>query len=374
MPRASIFVLFFCAIATFCALALSSEEACEHEVPREYSFNSRVKEVLRKRKFQGEFTYFDSKKGTFVNRDLKKRRVRIWKFLTSMLFPMMYHRDWPKYFHTQEGQVFNARESGLRAYFVNHATFLVQIEGINILTDPIWSKRASPFTFVGPKRVTNPGIKFDDLPKIDAVLISHDHYDHLDLPTLIELKRKFDPKFFVGLGVKELLVRYGITKVAEMAWGESRAMNVNMQVAFVPSQHHSGRGCFDLDSSLWGGFVVNGAKFSFYFLGDTGYNESMFQEVREKFPSLDLALIPIGAYENREILRRVHVNPEEAVLIHKILAPKKSIPMHYGTFKLSTEGYSAPLRDLESAMRKWNVSADEFAPIAFGQSVVFPAR
>lgn len=374
MSRGSISLLFFCVIAAFCALAVSSDAVSQEEAQRDYSFGSRLKEIIRKRKFQGEFAYFDSQKGSFLNRDLKRRNVRIWKFLTSMLFPMMYHRDWPKYFHTQEGQVFNERESGLRAYFVNHATFLVQIEGVNILTDPIWSKRASPFTFVGPKRVTNPGIKFEDLPKIDAVLISHDHYDHLDLPTLLELKRKFNPKFFVGLGVKELLVRYGIADVEEMAWGESRAISDKLKASFVPSQHHSGRGCLDRDASLWGGFVVSGSKFSFYFLGDTGYNESMFREVKEKFPSLDLALIPIGAYENREILRRVHVNPEEAVLVHKILAPKKSIPMHYGTFKLSTEGYSAPLRDLSIAMKKWNVSSDEFVPIAFGQSVAFPAR
>lgn len=369
MLRSSLRALLVLALGSFCVLAGSEHDRQVISLKqKEYSFGARVKDVVRKRRFQGEFECFDPKKGVFVNY-AGKRQVKVkefWKFFAALLC----HRDWPKYFHSAEGKVENHRERNLRAYFVNHATFLVQIEGVNILTDPIWSKRASPFTFAGPKRVTNPGLKLDELPHIDAVLISHDHYDHLDLETILELKRRFNPKFFVGLGVKELLYRYGIREVEEMAWGESRSLTPAIKVHFVPGQHHSGRGLFDANTSLWGGFVVKSAKFSFYFLGDTGYDEKMFRAVKAKFPSLDLALIPIGAYEKRECLKFVHVNPEEAVLVHNILRPRRSIPMHYGTFRLGTEGYGGPLRDLKAAKAKWGVGEEEFKPLLHGQSLL----
>ena len=201
--------------------------------------------------------------------------------------------------------------SGLRTTVVNHSTVLLQQRGCNILTDPIWSERASPLAWIGPRRRRKPGVSWEDLPGIDAVLISHNHYDHLDLPTLHRLAARGDSTFI------------------------------------VPARHFSSRGIFDRNLTLWCGYVIESQERLVYFAGDTAFGNH-FTQVREKFGSPHLALLPIGAYEPRWFMSPVHMNPEEAVRAHKILGAKTSIAIHHGTFQLADEGPDTPKKQLSA--------------------------
>lgn len=324
-------------------------------------------DLFRRRQFMGMSENFSNGKfsNEFPRANFERNLKDLFRFIGSMI-----KSDWPPYFHTPEKQILHAREEGLRVYFINHATCLIQFEKHNILTDPVWSKRVSPFRGIGPKRVTNPGIKFEDLPPIDIVLISHDHYDHLDIDTVIKLNQKFAPKFFVGLGVEKLLQRKGITQVHSMDWWDSIAIESGLNVNFVPSQHFSGRGLFDRDSTLWGGFVVTGNKSKMYFAGDTGYSKKQFSDIYLRFGAMDVAILPVGAYEPRAYMQHVHMNPRDAVLAHQILKSKKSIPIHYGTFRLAIEERDAPLRDLKAALKELGVPEIEFQALGLGESVL----
>jgi L-ascorbate metabolism protein UlaG (beta-lactamase superfamily) len=230
----------------------------------------------------------------------------------------------------------------LRVTFVNHATMLVQLDGLNVLTDPIYSKRASPLGWTGPARVRPPGIRFEDLPPIDVVLISHNHYDHLDLRTLRRLKQAHDPLFVVGLGNGALLRRAGITRVVELDWWDAHALGGGVDVVAVPARHASRRGLFDADVTLWCGFVVRGTRGSVYFAGDTGYGKH-FAEIRRRLGAPRLALLPIGAFLPRWFMRPMHMSPEDAVRAHHDLGAATSVAMHFGTFPLGDDGeYQAP--------------------------------
>ncbi len=323
-------------------------------------------DLFRRRQFFGMSEHFA--RGKFVNEEAQEKVFN--KQNLYFAGQMLLRGDWPAYFATPPKKVLKIREEGLRVYFINHATCLIQMENHNILTDPVWSKRVSPFSGIGPQRVTNPGIRFEDLPPIDIVLISHDHYDHLDIETVIKLNKKFAPKFFVGLGVEKLLKKRGITNVSSMDWGDSEAMKSGVTINFVPSQHFSGRGLFDRNSTLWGGFVVSGRNSKVYFAGDTGYSAKQFLNIKEKFESLDLALLPIGAYEPREMMKYVHMNPRDAVLAHRILNARISIPIHYATFRLSLEKYDEPAKALKAALDEFGVSKDKFQILGFGDSVL----
>jgi L-ascorbate metabolism protein UlaG (beta-lactamase superfamily) len=238
--------------------------------------------------------------------------------------------------------------------WVGHATTLVQIDGLNILTDPIWSERCSPVSFAGPKRYSSPGIDMENLPKIDIVIISHNHYDHMDLATLQTLQSKFKPFFFVGLGNKKLLIEEGLQNVEELDWWEERQIE-NVKVVFTPTQHFSARGVFDRDKTLWGSYIVKGKKNSFYFAGDTGYF-SGFQEIGKKFPNIDVAILPIGAYEPRWFMKAIHMNPFDSANAFQDLGAQKFFPMHYQTFVLTDEALDEPLRLIhqEFSDRKWD--------------------
>jgi N-acyl-phosphatidylethanolamine-hydrolysing phospholipase D len=323
-------------------------------------------DVFRRRQFFGMSEHFAN--GKFVNE--KPAEETLNKKGLYFAGQMLFKNGWPADFVTPQNKVVNTREEGLRVYFVNHATCLIQIENQNILTDPVWSKRVSPFSGIGPKRVTNPGIKFEDLPPIDIVLISHDHYDHLDIDTVIKLNKKFAPKFFVGLGVEKLLKKHGIKNVCSMDWWDCVNTKPDLSVHFVPSQHFSGRGLFDRNSTLWGGFVVVGKNSTAYFAGDTGYSEKQFLDIKEKFKNLDVAILPIGAYDPREMMAYVHMNPRDAVLAHIILNPKNSIAIHYATFRLALEDYDAPPKALKDALNELGVSADKFQMPKFGESLL----
>jgi L-ascorbate metabolism protein UlaG (beta-lactamase superfamily) len=234
--------------------------------------------------------------------------------------------------------------SGLRTTLVNHSTVLLQQQGSNILTDPIWSERASPLSWAGPRRRRKPGVSWDDLPPIDTVLISHNHYDHLDLPTLRRLAARGDSTFVVPAGLTRLLRSENIGPAHELDWGESVSLP-GFTVHCVPALHFSSRGIYDRNMTLWCGYVIECPERLIYFAGDTGFGRH-FAQIREKFGSPHLALLPIGAYEPRWFMSPVHMAPDEAVRAHDILAAQTSIAIHHGTFQLTDEALDTPQKQL----------------------------
>jgi L-ascorbate metabolism protein UlaG (beta-lactamase superfamily) len=232
---------------------------------------------------------------------------------------------------------------------ISHASVLIQIDNLNILTDPHYSLRASPVQFAGPKRVVKPGIGFDDLPSIDIVLISHNHYDHLDLDTLKRLNDRDAPKFVAGLKTKSFLEENGIEAAVDLDWWQNIIVN-NTKITFVPSQHWSARGIFDKREMLWGGFYIEN-NYNIYFAGDTGYGK-FFNKIKEKLGAPDLSLIPIGAYEPRWFMKDAHLNPKDSLQVFRDLESKKMIGIHFGTFKLTDEGYNDPIQTLNEEMKK----------------------
>lgn len=249
----------------------------------------------------------------------------------------------------------------LSVTMVNHSTVLVQQAGCAILTDPVWSERASPFAWTGPRRRRAPGVRLEDLPPLDAVLISHNHYDHLDLATLRRLAGARRTRFVVPAGVGALLRSQNLGPVDELAWGESVALG-RAVVHCVPAQHFSGRGLFDRDRTLWCGYVIEAEEGAVYYAADTGFG-SHFARIRERFGSPRLALLPIGAYLPRWFMSPVHMDPEEAVRAHTILGAETSIAIHHGTFQLADEAIDTPKKRLRELG-----APDSFLILENGQS------
>lgn len=233
---------------------------------------------------------------------------------------------------------------GLRITLVNHSTVLLQQRGFNIVTDPIWSERASPLSWIGPRRRRKPGVRSEDLPRLDAVLISHNHYDHLDLPTLRQLALRGDATFIVPVRGTRLLRSQQIGPAHEMDWGESFSFP-SFTIHCVPSLHFSSRVVYDINMSLWCGYVIEFQEGFIYFAGDTAF-AAHFAQIREKFGSPRLALLPIGAYEPRWFMSAVHMTPDEALRAHEILGAKTSIAIHHGTFQLADDGLDTPRKQL----------------------------
>ena len=262
-------------------------------------------------------------------------------------------------------------DSGIRITFINHTTFLLQVRGLNILTDPIWSERASPFTWSGPKRMRNPGIRFDDLPHIHAVLLSHNHYDHLDLPTLKKIVERFNPRIFTGLGVGEFLEKHNMDYFVEMDWWHQYLVSKDAELIAVPAQHFSGRGMYDRDCTLWMGFVIKTDSGNIYFAADTGYNETTFKEIGQRCSPIRVSIIPIGAYKPQWFMSPIHCSPEEAVKIHLDVKSRESIASHFGTFPLADEGRDDPPRDLKRALAEYKIPEKEFNVLKEGESKDF---
>jgi L-ascorbate metabolism protein UlaG (beta-lactamase superfamily) len=253
-------------------------------------------------------------------------------------------------------------DTELRVTMVNHSTVLLQQSGCNVLTDPVWSERASPLSWAGPPRRRMPGIRWEDLPRIDIVLLSHNHYDHLDLPTLRRLAKRGEAGFIVPLGVARLLRSQGIGPLYELDWGESQAL-AGTTIHSVPALHFSARGPFDRNRTLWCGYMVEAAGRNVYFAGDTAFGEH-FARIRERFGAPHLALLPIGAYEPRWFMSAVHMNPEDAVRAHAILGAPTSIAIHHGTFQMADEALDTPKKRLRECVR-----GDSFLVLENGQSV-----
>ncbi len=250
----------------------------------------------------------------------------------------------------------NARHSAPTVTWIGHATVLVQMDHVTFLTDPIWSSTASPLALLGPRRFAPPALVFADLPPIDFVLVSHNHYDHLDLATLRRLAATGRTRFLVPLRVGELLGRAGIAPVDELDWWDARSV-AGVEVHFVPSQHWSGRGLTDQSATLWGGWVVVGPTRRFYFAGDTGYFAG-FSDIGRRLGPFGLAALPIGAYEPTAMMRAVHLDPEEAVRATLELGAERALGVHYGTFDLTDEPLDEPPSRFQAAARACGLAAD----------------
>ena len=262
--------------------------------------------------------------------------------------------------------------------WINHSTFLISVDGVNILTDPIWGKRCSPVPFIGPKRLHAPAIAIEDLPQIDAVMVSHDHYDHLCRQSVKKLHKRFpNILWIVPTGLKKWFGKFGITNCVEHRWWEHSTHTLGcrgVEVTFtaVPSQHFSGRGGWHSNDTHWAGWVAHfhrkvGEDKRLYFVGDTGYNPYDFKRIGERFGSMDLSLIPIGTYVPNEFMAPVHINPMRAVDIHLDVGSKLSVGMHWKTFKLSSEGMDQPPYDLYLEMEKRNLNPQRFLPLEPGE-------
>jgi L-ascorbate metabolism protein UlaG (beta-lactamase superfamily) len=259
--------------------------------------------------------------------------------------------------------------------WVGHSTFLVQIAGRNLLTDPHLTERASPLRFAGPRRVVPPALALHELPHVDAVVVSHNHYDHLDLGTVRRLARQTggSPTFYVPLGLKAWFAGHGMRKVVELDWWD-QADEGELRFHLTPVQHWSSRTPWDANRTLWGGWMVEhrpavdrDAAFRFFFAGDTGYSRD-FLDIAARFAPIDLALLPIGAYEPRWFMQVMHVNPEEAVRIHLDLRARHSAAMHWGTFVLTDEPLDEPPHKLAAARRAAGVPAEQFFVMEHGET------
>ena len=259
--------------------------------------------------------------------------------------------------------------SEMAVTFINHVTFLIQLPGMNILTDPVYCERASPVQWAGPRRVHAPGLAFELLPAIDLVFISHNHYDHMDIATLRRLSNAHAPLFVTGLGNGAFLREQGIAPVVELDWWEQTTLR-GAQIIFTPAQHWSARGPRRRNHTLWGGMWLETAKHRLYFAADTGYSP-WFAELRRRFGPPALALLPIGAYEPRWFMRDQHMNPEESVRAHLDLGAQQSIATHFGCFRLTDEGIDEPALALERACRARDVDTGSFYVPSPGETLLW---
>ena len=273
---------------------------------------------------------------------------------------------WPAFHDAPAGErpPADVATGAMRVTFINHATTLIQLDGVNVLTDPIYADRASPFSFAGPHRVRPPGIRFGDLPRIDVVVLSHNHYDHMDIATLRKIQDTWPhAQIFAGLGNKAFLEGKGLTQVSELDWWDTREVK-GVTIHSVPNQHFSNRGLGDSDGTLWTAWVFDGAKGRAYFGGDTAYGPH-FSLVREKLGPMRLAVLPVGAFKPEWFMSPVHMSPVEAVQAAADLQAGLSMPMHYGTFNLADEGPTEPIEVLQATLQSRPDVA--FAVLDFGE-------
>ncbi len=254
--------------------------------------------------------------------------------------------------------------------FVNHATVLVQTQGINILTDPMWSERASPFSFIGPRRYQAPGITFRDLPPIDVVIISHNHYDHMDVPTLRRIIDEWHPRIYVPLANASYLTDRGIEGVEDLDWWQVKQITSTVSISSVAAQHFSSRGITDRNKTLWGGYIIDTPNGQIYIAGDTGYGPFV-QEIKKRYTNIRLGFIPIGAFKPEWFMGPVHVSPDEAIQIQQELRIDTVIGMHFGTFHLADDTQDEPALRIKDVLQSLGSSAPDFRVPTNGQQFRF---
>lgn len=305
----------------------------------------------------------------FFNPD-DQRKNTLWTFAKMMATTR--RSKWPKFIE-KAPSIYRKPKTivdEVAVTFINHATVLIHINGITLLTDPVWSERVSPFTWAGPKRHRKPGIAIEDLPKIDCVVISHNHYDHMDIATLKCLNEKYQPRFVVPLGNKTFLNKCGLSNVTELDWWESIDALPDVKVSCTPAKHFSGRSPFDQNKTLWASYMISFGERSIYFGGDTAYS-THFRVIRERLGRPDLAFLPIGAYQPEWFMKLVHMNPEEAVQAHLDLGASHSVGIHFGTFQLTSERIDQPTEELETALKNRSTHADNFVALCEGRTRIF---
>jgi L-ascorbate metabolism protein UlaG (beta-lactamase superfamily) len=296
-----------------------------------------------------------------------------------MAFKWLFSRKptpWPKNVLRKEfpkPPPFYDQKEEVLVTFVGHSTVLLQVNGLNILTDPVLSTSIGLNKYIGVKRSKEVGVDFKDLPKIDLILLTHDHYDHMDLATLKKIENRDHPFIITSLGNLKKIKKIGFKDAVELDWWQSFNFGSLLNITYVPSQHFSGRSLMGANKTLWGGFVIELGSSSIYFAGDTGYGQH-FELIKERFPKIELSFLPIGVYEPRWFLQYIHMGPDEAVKAHQILESKQSIGIHFGTFRLSDEGIDEPLKKLEQALIDTDLDRSKFITLSEGESRVFKLK
>ncbi len=270
--------------------------------------------------------------------------------------------EWPESAENPPRPALIERSETLKVTYIGHASFLVQVDNINILVDPVFSERCSPFTGYGPKRVRPPFVPLEKLPKIDFVFVSHNHYDHLDLASLSWLARNHKPMILTPLGNTRIIqpCADGCTLLA-LDWHQAAKLGKDISLTLTPAQHWSRRGLNDTSRDLWGGFFLktpNGQ--SLYYSGDSGFHKGMFEDIKKRHGAPDIALLPLGAYEPRWFMKYSHMNPEEAVETYQTLGAKQAMGFHFETFQLTDEPFEAPRTSTESLLKKNNIRGQDF--------------
>lgn len=252
--------------------------------------------------------------------------------------------------------------------WLGHDTFLLQLGGLNIMTDPHLTERASPFSFVGPRRYVAPPMSFSELPRVDVVLISHSHYDHLDLPTLqqLALQKGGPPRYLMGLNLLKWARDNGIPNASELDWDDAESIGA-VRFHFVPVQHWSARSLWDRDRTLWGGWVIEHGERRIFFGGDFGYSRDL-ADIGARFGGFDLAMLPVASYEPRWFMKSMHVNTDEAVQAHIDLRARYSVGMHWGTFRLTDERLDEPPLRLAQSLANAGISEQTFFLMQHGQT------
>lgn len=292
-----------------------------------------------------------------------KSRADLLRFL--LLEPRAaWPQPWPSPFQERPP----GSSDGLRVTLIGHAAYLIQVAGLNILTDPVFSERASPFTFTGPKRVNPPGVAFDDLPDIHVVLVSHNHYDHLDTATLSRLWARHRPRIVTPLGNDAIIRTHDPSVTAEAYdWSDRVELAPGVAVTLVPTAHWSARGLGDRRKALWASFVIDTPAGRIYHVGDSGYADGMNFRAHRELGPFRLALLPIGAYEPRWFMQTNHMNPQEAVEAFRHIGAEQALGHHWGTFQLTAEPVDAPEQALAAALEAASIPPEKFIAMRPGQ-------
>jgi N-acyl-phosphatidylethanolamine-hydrolysing phospholipase D len=307
----------------------------------------------------------------FRNLNPAFRQAPAWRrlaFVASRLWHTSLHTpSTPLTVTPNDGRELRSNRTAPTVTWIGHATLLVQLGGVSILTDPHWSTRASPVAFAGPKRLIPPGLPFDQLPPIQVVLLSHDHYDHLDLATVRRLARAHAPRFVVPLGIGGWLRDRGIHGVVEHDWWGMEQIG-DVALTCVPAQHFSGRTLWDHDRRLWCGWAIQSPDRRLFFAGDTGYDPALFADISDRLGPIDVAAVPIGAYLPPIIMRHVHSTPEQAIQIFTDLGAGRLLAMHWGTFDLAEEPIGEPPIRLAREAHRVGLSHDRLWIMSPGET------